>query len=377
MALDRFFALLRKELRELGRDRVLVIFIIYAFTADVLIAAEGIRVSLTHAATTILDQDRSATSRELIGRLPSRYFSMSDPPRNEKALLARLDAGRALFGLVIPPGFERDLMQRGNAPIQLFLDGTQSAHASQAEAYVQEVVAEFSRDILARQMGATDGSASALPSIEPAIRLRFNPNSVEIYFEAMSEMLSMMAFLAILIPAATLIREREHGTIEQLLVSPVTPVEILLAKTTASTIVLLAGTAVCVFGLLLPVIDVPVRGSLLLFFTCTAIFAFSMSGIGLMVASLARTMPQVAMLSLLVVAPIILLSGAWTPPEAMPDWLAGAMFISPLRWFNDVTYGIFLRGAHLGDLVRPVLAMIGLGAAFYLWGGLRFRAHFR
>ncbi|MDP3938457.1 MAG: ABC transporter permease, partial [Deltaproteobacteria bacterium] len=367
MTLDRFFALLRKELRELGRDRVLVIFIIYAFTADVYIAAEGIRISLTRAATSILDQDRTATSRELVGRLPSRYFSMLEPPANERELLARLDAGEALFGLVIPPGFERDLAQRGTAPVQLFLDGTQSAHASQAEAYVQEVVAEFSREIVAKRMGAAGSSSSALPLVEPVLRVRFNPNRVEIYFEAISEMLSMMAFLAILIPAATLIREREHGTIEQLLVSPVTPAEILLAKTTASTLVLLAGTAVCVFGLLLPVIDVPVRGSLLLFFACTAIFAFSMSGIGLMVASIARTMPQVAMLSLLVVAPIILLSGAWTPPEAMPDWLARTMFISPLRWFNDVTYGIFLRGAHLGDLTRPVLAMLGLGAVFYLW----------
>jgi ABC-2 type transport system permease protein len=373
----RLLALIRKEILELARDRVMMGFLVYAFTIDVLLVAQGLHLSLSHAGASILDRDRTSTSRELVGRLPQRHFQVRPPPRDEGEMLERLDRGKDLIGLVIPPDFEERVLRGARAPVQLFLDGSQAAHASLAEGYLREVVASLSEERELERLGLAPDAADALPVVESALRVRFNPNRDEAYFMGLNELLWWMALLAVILPASALVREREHGTIEQLLVSPITPWEVLLAKSTASTLLVLGGTAVSVFAILLPVFGVPVRGSLVLFFASSTLFTFTMSGVGMMVASLCRTMPQVGAVSLLVMAPILLLSGSFTAPEAMPLWLERATVLSPLRWFTDVSFGIFLRGAGVRDLAVPILAMTGLGALFFAWGALRFRERFR
>jgi ABC-2 type transport system permease protein len=377
MTFRRLLAFVRKEILELGRDRVMMGFVVYAFTIDVFLVAQGLHLSLSHAGASILDRDRTPTSRELVGRLPERHFSVQSPPRDEDELLRRLDRGEDLIGLVIPPDFEERLSRGDRAPVQLFLDGSQAAHAALAEGYLHEVAARLSEERELHRLGLAPDAAEALPIVEPALRVRFNPNRDEAYFMGLNELLWWMALLAVILPASALVREREHGTIEQLLVSPITPWEVLLAKSTASTLLVLAGSAVSVFAILLPVFHVPVRGSLALFFASSTLFTFTMSGLGMTVASLCRTMPQVGGLSLLVMAPILLLSGSFTAPEAMPLWLGRATVLSPLRWFTEVTFGIFLRGAGVRDLAVPILAMTGLGALFFAWGALRFRERFR
>lgn len=377
MSAPRFFALVWKELLELGRDSVLIIFVIYAFTGDIFTAASGLNMDLTNAGLSVVDHDRTDLSRELIARFPAPYFSLRAEPKSERELLGRLDSGADILGIVIPPDFQSDLTHGKPAALQMFLDGSRASHAALAEGYGREIIGGISEEIALRRLGLDAAARRALPTIEPALRVRFNPNRESPYFNGLNEMLSMMSLLAIALCAAALIREREHGTIEQLLVSPLAPWEIMLAKVTAATLVVLAGAALATFGMLVPYFHLPVRGSLLLFFACSAAFVFSMAGLGLVVASVCRTMPQVAMMTIIVIAPLLFLSGAWTPPEAMPGWLADATVLSPLRWFNEIAFGIFFRGATLRDLLMPIAAMNALGALFFLWGAIRFRAHFR
>ncbi len=376
MSLSRCLALTWKELLEFRRDRIVVLFILYAFTGD-LLADAGLRIGLYNAGLRVLNHDGSAVSRELAGRFPEPYFAPRPPARDADAIVGALDAGRDMLGIVVPAGFAADLASGKRAMVQLLLDGSQATQASLAEGYTREIVAGLSTAITLRRLGLAPAAARRLPVIEPALRVRFNPDRDELFFMLLNSLGMMMSLVAIMLSASALVREREHGTIEQLLVSPLAPWEILLAKTAASTVILLAGAAVAIFGVLLPIFHVPVRGSLVVFFGCAGVFAFAMCGLGMTVASLCRTMPQVGMVTLLLMAPILFLSGGWMPLEAMPAWLATLTALSPLRWFTDITFGLFLRGTTVRDLVLPIAAMTALGALFFLWGALRFRARFR
>jgi ABC-2 type transport system permease protein len=325
----------------------------------------------------VLDHDRSAVSRELTGRFPRPHFELRPAARDAEEIVDALDAGHDMLGIVVPSGFEADLARGERVAIQLLLDGSQATQAALAEAYTREIVAGLSNEITLRRLGLAPDAARALPVIEPALRVRFNPNRDELFFMVLNSVGMMLSLVAIMLSASALVREREHGTIEQLLVSPLEPWEILLAKTAASTVVLLAGAVVAIFGVLFPVFHVPLRGSLVVFFGSTTIFVFAMCGLGMTVASLCRTMPQVGMVTLLLMAPVLFLSGGWMPLEAMPAWLASLTALSPLRWFTDITFGLFLRGTTLCDVVLPIAAMTALGALFFVWGALRFRARFR
>jgi ABC-2 type transport system permease protein len=173
------------------------------------------------------------------------------------------------------------------------------------------------------------------------------------------------------------VREKERGTIEQLLVSPLGPTQVLLAKTLAMTLVILAGTAVAYFGVMRPIYGVPSRGSLALFFALTAVYAFTSAGLGLVAATFTRRTAQVGMLALLIVMPVVMLSGIRTPWEGMPAWLRAVMTLSPLHHFIEIAYGILLRGAGLAVLWDSVLAMAVLGALLFAAGVWRFRRQFR
>ena len=376
MSLSRCFALMWKELIEFRRDRVVVLFILYAFTVD-LLADAGHRIVLRNAGLGVLDQDRSAVSRELVGRFPEPYFLHEAEPRDVGEIARGLDSGADMVGVVVPSGFEADLTRGARVSIQLLVDGSQAIQAALAEAYTREIVAGLSTEVILQRLGLPPDAMRRLPIVEPALRVRFNPDRNDLHFMLLNSLGMMMSLVAILLSASALIRERERGTIEQLLVSPLEPWEILLAKTAASTIVLLLGAAIAVFGVLFPIFHVPVRGSLVVFFGCATIFAFAMCGLGMTVASLCRTMPQVGMVTLVVMTPLLFVSGGWTPVEAMPTWLNALTTLSPLRWFTNISYGLFLRGATLSDLLPSIAAMASIGALFFLWGALRFRARFR
>jgi ABC-2 type transport system permease protein len=183
----------------------------------------------------------------------------------------------------------------------------------------------------------------------------------------------MITLFAFLLPAAALVREKEHGTVEQLLVAPVTPLQIMLSKVLAMTLVILASTALAMAIVLKPVFGVPVKGSLALFFVLTALYSFTTAGLGLFAATVTRNQAQIGMVSLLVISPMLLLSGIATPFEAMPSWVQSLMALSPLRYFVDVTYGILLKGVGVDVLWDSILAMALLGGTLFGLGMWRFR----
>jgi len=194
---------------------------------------------------------------------------------------------------------------------------------------------------------------------------------------SISELLTDITLFAIFLSGAAMVREKERGTVEQLLVSPLTPFQIVFPKMLAMTAVILAGTALSLFLILKCVFQVPMHGSLLLFFAVTTLYVFTTAGLGMFIATLARNMAQVGMLTALVFLPMIFLSGAWTPPEAMTYWMRGLMYISPLHYFLDASFGILLKGAGISMLWDSVLFIALIGSINFTLGMWRFRRQFQ
>ena len=219
-------------------------------------------------------------------------------------------------------------------------------------------------------------NADALPVVDNRTRVWYNPNQNDAWFMAISELLNVITVFAILLPAAAMVREKERGTIEQLIVSPLTPFQVMAPKVLAMTGVILAATALSLGAVLVGVFGVPFRGSLLLFFAATTLYVVALSGLGLYIATITRNMAQASMLSILVLAPMIFLSGAWTPPEAMPTVARWLMVISPLYYYIDVAYGVILKGAGLDVLGPSFAGIIVIGSVVVGLGLWRFKRQF-
>ncbi len=365
----RLAVLTRKELLQLGRDLPLLLFLAYSFSLSVYVSGAGIRMQLTHAALLVHDGDHSALSRDLIHRFRQPYFRLLGEMAHPAEGLRRLDEGSAMLVLDIPPRFQEAIRSGSPATLQLQVDTTNAPQGLSAAGYAARIVGGFALD-------AAAGAGGSGPLVTSAHRVWFNPNQDEAWFQSISHLLRMITLFGLLLPAAALVREKERGTVEQLLVAPVTPFQIMFSKILAMMAVILAATAVAVYGVLQPAFGVPMKGSGVLFFLLTALYGFTTAGLGLLAATVARNQAQVGMISLLVVAPMLMLSGLSTPFEAMPTWVRSLMTLSPLRYYIDVTYGLFLKGAGPADLWKPVGAMVLLGGGLFSFGLWRFRRQF-
>lgn len=376
LAWRRFAVMLMKELKQLGRDRVLLAFIVYAFTADIFLAASGVSLSLNHAATLVQDLDRSPQSRELLSRFQQPYFRIDGTVSQDAAALAALDQGRAMLVLSVPPQFGRDLANGRPTSLAMQVDTTNSVLGFLATSHAQQIVSQYGLESAMQRLGMGEAATRNLPQVQNDIRVWYNPNQEDSWFMGISEMLNIATVFAVLLPAAAMVREKERGTVEQLIVSPLSPFGILLPKVVSMTGVILCGVALSLFLVLIPVFAIPVKGSLLLFFALSGLYVFTTAGLGLFAATIARNLAQAGMLSILILAPMLFLSGAWTPPEAMPGWLRALMFASPLHYYLDIAFGILLKGQGLADLQSAILGMGGIGVLVFGAGLLLFRRQF-
>src|SRR4029079_6279533 len=221
------------------------------------------------------------------------------------------------------------------------------------------------------------GVHDAGPMVLSAHRVWCNPNQDESWYQSISNVLRMITLFGVLLPAAVLVREKERGTVEQLLVSPLSSFQIMFSKVLAMCAVILLATSVAVYGVLRLIFHVPRKGSPVLFFLFTALHIFTTAGFGLVAATIARNQAQVGMMALFLVGPMLLLSGITSPYESMPRWVQTVMTVSPLRYYIDITYGVMLKGAGLDLLWKPVGAMVLLGGALFGYGMWRFRRQFQ
>jgi len=355
-----------KELWSLLREPALLVLIVYTFTLSIYVAATAMPESLHNAAIAIVDLDGSPLSARLAASFYPPHFHAPELVDSARADTG-LDNGNYTFVLVIPPDYQRDTLA-GHAPAaQLNVDATRMSQAFTGNGYVQQIVAGEVGDFVRRRQPASAAQVGL------ALRTRYNPNLEQSWFGALTEIINNVTMLSVILTGAALIREREHGTIEHLLVMPVTPAEIVLAKIWSMGLVVLLAALAALLLVVQGALQVPIRGSVTLFAVVTALHLFATTSMGIFLATLARSMPQFGMLLVLVLLPLQMLSGGTTPRESMPQLVQDLMLAAPTTHFVAAGQAILYRGAGVAVVWPQMLALAVIGTLLFAASLHRFR----
>ena len=356
-----------KELQSLWHDKILLVLVLFSFSVSIYSAATAASRELHNAPIAVVDEDRSPLSARIVSAFYPPYFK---PPRviAMAEVDPGLDAGDYTFVLDIPPDFQKDVLAGKQPAIQINIDATRMTQAFIGANYIQSIAGGEINEFVQRHR-----TGIALP-ITLATRVKFNPNLNGIWFGGVMEIVSTLTMLSIILTGAALIREREHGTLEHLLVMPLTPFEIMTAKVWANGLVVLVCTALSLRFVVQGALGVPIAGSKTLFLFGAMLHLFSTTSMGILMATVARSMPQFGLLMILVVLPLQMLSGGITPRESMPEIVQTIMLAAPTTHFTALAQAILYRGAGV-DVVWPQLtAIMSIGTVFFVGALLRFRA---
>ena len=355
-----------KELWSLLRDPIMLVLIVYTFTLSVYTSATAMPETLHKAPIAIVDEDGSPLSQRIVSAFYPPQFM---PPR--MITLAEMDpgmdAGLFTFVLNIPPNFQRDVLSGRRAELQLNVDATRMSQAFSGNGYVQQIVMGEVTEFVQRYRG------TSAPPVDLALRARFNPSLEKSWFGGLMQIINNVTMLSIILTGAALIREREHGTIEHLLVMPVTPAEIMLAKVWSMGAVVLLAAALSLTFIVRGLLAVPVEGSTALFLSGAALHMFATTSLGIFMATLARSMPQFGLLLMLTLIPLQMLSGGLTPRESMPEFVQTLMLAAPTTHFVELGQAILYRGAGLDVVWEQFLALLLIGAVLFALSLWRFR----
>jgi ABC-2 type transport system permease protein len=357
-----------KELRSIRADPVMLLLVVYSFSISVNTVATGAVTEATNLSVGIVDEDGSDLSRQIAEGLRLPTFQ---PPVQITAsdLDPMMDQGKLLFVVEIPPNFEADIRAQRKTGLQINVDATAVAQAGNGSGYLNTAIANE----IQKFISATGGGSAAAP-INLVVRAAFNPNLKTAWFSAMTQVINQITMLTVILTGAALIREREQGTVEHLLVMPVVPSEIMLAKMIANGLVILVAAMLSLQFVVHWWIGSPINGSLLLFLLGAAIYALVVAALGILLGTLATTMGQFGLLAMPVLIVTQLLSGSSTPMESMPVWLQYVMrTISPTPHFVAFSQAVLFRGADLTLVWRDLAAMLAIGIVYFTVASIRFR----
>jgi ABC-2 type transport system permease protein len=356
-----------KELWSLFRDPIMLLLIVFAFTVSIYSTAGALPDTLYKAPIVIVDEDQSVLSQRIVNAFQLPLFL---PPKlvTREEMDARMDAGLDTFALNIPPNFQEHVLAGRSPTIQLNTDATRVGQAFSGSSYIQMIVTGEVQTWSQRYR-----STPVTPVVEVEDRVRFNANLTRSWFGAVVAMIDMITMLSVLLTGSALIRERERGTVEHLLVMPVTPAEIMTSKVWSMGLVVLIASALSMKFVVQGWLGVPIQGSVTLFLCGTALHLFAVTSLGMFLATFARTMPQFALLMILVLLPLQMLSGGMTPRESMPEFVQQIMLGAPTTHFVMLAQGILFRGAGLEAVWPQFLALGVIGAVLFAIALARFR----
>jgi ABC-2 type transport system permease protein len=365
-SLTNIFWLALKEFRSVMSDKVLVLFVLYAFTWTIYQQATGTSNEVNNASIAFADEDQSALSKEL--------FNAFFPPRFQYAVRIRtdeieraMDEGRFMFVVVIPPQFESNLIAGRNPDIQVNIDATAMQQGGIGASYIHNIITQTLTTFLSRMNIDTSAPVNLVE------RKMFNPNGVSAWFSSIVAIMNQLSLLTIVLTGAAVIREREHGTLEHLLVMPLTAFQIAMAKVFANGLVILIATMLSLFLVVRMALKVPFQGSMVLWFTGVVLYLFFATALGLFLGTISRSMAQFALLIILVVMVLQLLSGGSTPVESQPGWLQAVTYFLPSRHFVSFSQVIIYRGGGLDAVWRNFAMVGGIGLAFFSYSVTLFR----
>lgn len=365
-SLQHIYQLGIKELWGLYRDWVLLVLIGWSFTFSIYTSATAVPDGLVNATIAFVDEDDSPLSRRIMDAfLPPMFLQPAVIDTGE--MDRGMDEDRYTFTIDIPPDFQRDVLYGKSPALQVNVDATRMSQAFIGAGYIQQIIMREVEDFVQRYTDVTP------LAVDIAVRNRFNPNLTQTWFGSIMEIINQVTILSIILTGAALIREREHGTLEHLLVMPVTPLEIMLSKIWSMGLVVLVATGLSLFLVVHGLMRVPFEGSPGLFLVGAAIHLFATTSLGIFLATLARSMPQFGILILLVLLPMQMLSGGTTPRESMPVAVQYIMSLAPTTHFVDLGQAILYRGAGMEVVWAPFLWLLLIGGALFFISLAKFR----
>jgi len=328
--------------------------------------ATGTSSEVNNASIAFIDEDQTAFSKELTNAFYPPRFKHPQLIRADQMQDA-MDRGEYMFVVALPPRLERDLRAGRNPSIQVNIDATAMQQAGIGAGYIRNILGDRITTILKR----TDAKGDQ--PVQLVLRKLFNPNAVSSWFKSVVAIINQISMLTVILTGAAVIREREHGTLEHLLVMPLTSFEIAMAKVWANGLVILIATAASMFLVVQMVLKVPFAGSHLLWFLGVLFYLFFATALGIFLGTVSRSMAQFAMLIILVVLVLMLLSGGSTPVESMPPWLQTATYFLPARHFVSFSQVIIYRGGGFWAVWEQFAMVGGIGLAFFIYSLSLFR----
>jgi ABC-2 type transport system permease protein len=366
----RTLSLMRKEFLHIVRDRRTLAVMLIIPILELVLMGYAATTDIEQLRTAVLDQDKSLASRELLETYrASKYFDLIFYVESEQELAYLVDAGDVRAGLIIPVGYSREVAAGGQGQVAIVIDGSDPNVASTAFSASQAVGQAHSLKILERTMWI---DLNEMPGVQVRPRVWYNPEMKSSNFMIPGIIGLILYMLSALFTALAIVREREQGTIEQLIVTPIRPLELIVGKVLPYSLV----AFICVLEVLVLGVywfGVPVRGSLALLLGLSALFLLTSLGFGIFISSIANTQQEAMLLTFLTMFPAIFLGGFFFPIEAMPGWIQAITYVVPMRYMLVIIRGIILKGVGLQILYPEVVAMIIFGVVIMLLAAARFR----
>jgi ABC-2 type transport system permease protein len=366
-SIERIKQIVIKEFIQVFRDKKMRFFVFGPPIIQIILFGYAVTMDVNTITTAVLDLDKSYESRELIQRFEaSGYFTITHTPASVGEIRELLDRGKVLCALQINRGFGKDLKKGVPTEVQVIVDGTYSNTALIAQGYTNRIIGKFSLDKMRPNLKVSGATIDLRPTAW------YNPDLKSRNYFVPGVIATVILIISLMLTSMAVVREREVGTMEQLMVTPIKPIELMLGKTIPFGVIglfdMLLVTVVGVFWF-----DVPIRGSLLILFAGTSIYLLSVLGTGLFISTVSKTQQQALMASMLFTMPAILLSGFAFPIESMPDIFQYVTYFNPLRYFLVIIRGVFLKGIGL-DILWPQMAVLFvIGCVVMTLSALRFR----
>ncbi len=348
-----FWSIFVKEIITFLRNWGLVIVLLYSFTIDVYVAGQGFEVKPRNVSIGYVDYSEGVISKKILNHLHSPEFKPPVEFKSQEELSRAIFDREIMVGLIFEPDFEKSIYKNGKTQLNVLLDSTAAAQAFITLTYLQNIVMNYSQ--------------LEFP-VELKIHKIFNQNADTRQFISFAEFLSNLTLLGVILSAVVFVREKENGTWDIMLLMPVNSKLIIFAKSFSQIIITMIGTILSVGLILFGVFNLPMNGNFWVFIVFTFVYLLSVSGIGLFIASVTQNMLQVAQLSVIIMMPVIFLSGAWTPIYSMHPVIQYLSYFSPLRYYIEGSISIFFRGIPSVDLTIYFVALTILSVALYIFG---------
>ncbi|ADR18454.1 ABC transporter permease [Calditerrivibrio nitroreducens] len=360
--LVRLISLILKELLQFFRDRSLLIFVLYLFTGDLYIAANGIDLTLKNARFYVLDESLSVSSKELVSKFQPPTFSFQGYLINEKMIEKILLEDKAVAVIAIPKDFDKNLKNGKDNQIALYVNGSETSVGYLFAGYASEIVTRFALEYKKKELSKN------LPIIELKQRVLYNQNTDSNIFMSITELFSVITLLILILPASAIIREKTNGNLEMIMISPISITEFMISKVIAMNIVIITGVVLSSILILNLLLKIPLHGNFFNFIILTILYVFTSSGLSMFIASLSNNMLQVSQITIIVLMPILYLSGSWTPYESMPYIFQKLTYLSPLKYYLEGSFSVILKGLGFSFVYKYMLMIIALGIPIFASG---------